>query len=320
MTQAERLGGLPATTLLLCCMVWGMNQVAIKVSISGISPLLGAGLRSLVAGLLLWLWCGLRGEPLVRRDGTGAYGLLIGLLFAAEFILIYWGLAFTTASRSVIFLYSAPFFVALGAHCFIPGERLTPLKAAGLVLAFAGLCLAFADGLYLPSRRELLGDALELAGGLVWGASTVVIKMRRDARLTPQRTLFYQLAVSAVVLVALAALSGERGITQLTPLVVGAFAYQAVVVAFVSYLMWFWLLQHYPASGLASFSFWTPLFGVLASWLLLGERLSGHLAAAAALVVVGIYLVNRGRAQGEVKPAGRGEAEGEPSGHDRGFR
>jgi drug/metabolite transporter (DMT)-like permease len=288
-----RLGGLAASVLLLCCIVWGLNQVAIKISISGVTPLYGAALRSLVAAGLLWLWCGLRGEPLFRRDGTGPYGLLIGLMFAAEFVLVYWGLGFTSASRSVIFLYTAPFFVALGAHFFIPGERLTPLRTGGLVLAFVGLCLAFADGLYLPSRRELLGDTLELGGGLVWGASTVVIKLRSDATLTPRRTLFYQLAVSAAVLPGLAAVVGERGVVALTPLVMAAVAYQAVIVAFASYLAWFWLLQRYPASGLASFAFWTPLFGVLAGWLLMGDRLSGNLGAAAALVATGIYLVNR---------------------------
>ena len=115
-SPSGRLGALPVALLLLCCLAWGLNQVAIKMSVAGVSPLLGAGLRSLVAAALVWLWCGMRGEPLFRRDGTGAYGLLIGLMFAAEVALIYWGLACTTASRSVIFLYSAPFFVALGAH------------------------------------------------------------------------------------------------------------------------------------------------------------------------------------------------------------
>jgi len=291
--SSGRLGGVPAAILLLCCVAWGLNQVAIKISLAGVSPLFGAGLRSLVAALLLWFWCRLRGERLFVRDGTGGYGLLLGGMFAAEFILIYGGLAFTTASRSVIFLFSAPFFVALGAHLFIPGERLTASKVAGLVVAFVGLCLAFADGLYLPSRRELTGDVLELLGGLVWGGSTVVIKMRSDLSVTPQRTLFYQLTISTVLLIGAALALGEAGLTHPTPPVLSALAYQAVIVAFFSYLIWFWLLQRYPASGLASFSFWTPLFGVLAGWLLLGERLTGHLGAAAALVAVGIYLVNR---------------------------
>ncbi|HEY7039662.1 MAG TPA: DMT family transporter [Methylomirabilota bacterium] len=293
MSGSGRLGGLAATILLLCCVAWGLNQVAIKISLAGVSPLLGAGLRSLIAAVLVWAWCRLRGVPLLRRDGTWGYGLFLGLLFAAEFVFIYGGLAFTTASRSVIFLYSAPFFVALGAHVFIPEERLTASRVAGLVVAFVGLCLAFADGLAFPSRRELLGDGLELLGGLLWGATTVLVKARRDPRMTPQRTLFYQLSVSAVPLLGLAALTGERGVTAVTWPVVAAIAYQSVIVAFVSYLIWFWLLQRYSASGIAAFSFWTPLFGVLAGWLVLGERLTGNLGAAAVLVAIGIYLVNR---------------------------
>jgi drug/metabolite transporter (DMT)-like permease len=288
-----RLGALPVALLLLCCLVWGLNQVAIKVSVAGISPLLGAGLRSLVAAALVWLWCSARGEALFRRDGTGTYGLLIGLMFAGEFALMYWGLAYTTASRSVIFLYSAPFFVALGAHRYIPGERLTRGRIAGLVLAFAGLCLACADALYLPSGRELFGDMLELAAGLLWGASTVVLKKGGRVPLTPPRMLFYQLAVSSVALIGASRALREAGVVAPTAPVLAALAYQAVIVAFASYLAWFWLLGRYPASDLAPYLFWTPLFGVLAGWVLLGDPLSGNLGAAAVLIALGIYLVNR---------------------------
>ena len=293
MSGSGRLGVLPVALLLLCCLAWGLNQVAIKVGVAGISPLMGAGLRSLVAAALVWLWCGLRGEPMFRRDGTGPFGLLIGLLFAGEVALIYWGLAYTTASRSVIFLYSAPFFVALGAHRYIPGERLTRARTAGLVVAFAGLCLACADALYLPSRRELFGDMLELAAGFLWGATTVVIKKGGRVPLTPSRMLFYQLAISSVALIGASLALREPGVVSPTVPVLAALAYQAVIVAFASYLAWFWLLRRYPASDLAPYLFWTPLAGVLAGWGLLGDPLSANLGAAAALVVLGIYLVNR---------------------------
>ena len=293
MSGSGRLGVLPVALLLLCCLAWGLNQVAIKVGVAGISPLMGAGLRSLVAAALVWLWCGLRGEPMFRRDGTGPFGLLIGLLFAGEVALIYWGLAYTTASRSVIFLYSAPFFVALGAHRYIPGERLTRARTAGLVVAFAGLCLACADALYLPSRRELFGDMLELAAGFLWGATTVVIKKGGRVPLTPSRMLFYQLAISSVALIGASLALREPGVVSPTVPVLAALAYQAVIVAFASYLAWFWLLRRYPASDLAPYLFWTPLAGVLAGWGLLGDPLSANLGAAAALVALGIYLVNR---------------------------
>lgn len=289
----RRLDPLAMAILVACCAAWGVNQVAIKIGNTGISPLLGAGLRSLAATLLLLGWCALRGVRLFERDGSLGHGIAIGLLFAGEFVFLYWGLVLTTASHSVIFLYTAPFFVALGAHLFLPDEPLRAGKAAGLALAFAGLWLAVYDGLAFPSRRELLGDLLELIAAVMWAATTVVIKRRADLRLTPQKTLFYQLALSAAVLIGLSFGVREAGITDLRPAVVAAFLYQSVLVAFVSYLTWFWLLARYPASHLSAFSFWTPVFGVLAGGVLLGERITPLLWGAVALVGVGIFLVNR---------------------------
>ena len=200
-SRSGRLGALPVALLLLCCLVWGLNQVAIKISLAGVSPLMGAGLRSLVAAALVWLWCGLRGEPLFRRDGTGAYGLLIGLLFAAEFALIYWGLAFTTASRSVIFLYSAPFFVALGAHRYIPGERLTGGASPAWCSPSRGSAWPARTRSTCPRGASCSATCSSWPAGCLWGATTVVIKMGGRVPLTPPRTLFYQLAISSVALI-----------------------------------------------------------------------------------------------------------------------
>lgn len=292
-SSPQHLDALAMAILMVCCAAWGVNQVAIKISNTGITPILGAGLRSLVATLFLLAWCAARGGRLFERDGSLGHGILIGLLFAGEFVFLYWGLVLTTASHSVIFLYTAPFFVALGAHLFLPDEPLGRGKVVGLALAFAGLWLAVFDSLTFPTRRELLGDLLELIAAFMWGATTVVIKRRTDLRLTPQKTLFYQLAISAIVLIGLSVTIGEAAITDLRPLVIAAFLYQSVLVAFVSYLTWFWLLAHYPASNLAAFSFWTPVFGVFAGGLLLGERISPLLWGAVALVALGIFLVNR---------------------------
>ncbi len=284
---------LPAMALLFgLCAIWGLNQVAIKVGHAGISPLTQAGLRSAIATACVLVWAATRGIRVVRRDGTLGYGVTIALLFGVEFVCIYWGLVFTTASRAVLFVYLSPFVVALGAHVFLPEERLTRRKALGLACAFAGLALAFADGLRLPSRRELIGDVLELAGAILWGATTLVIKARGRA-VSPHTTLFYQLAGSAVLLLGLAVASGESGVTRPTPLVLAALAYQSVVIAFASYLAWFWLLARYPAAEMAAFTFWTPLFGLAAGALLLGEPVSAALAVAFVLVALGIYLVNR---------------------------
>jgi drug/metabolite transporter (DMT)-like permease len=278
--------------LVLLCAVWGVGQVAIKVGNEGISPLWHAAIRSGGSALLLWGWSAARGVPVLRPDGSGLYGATIAALFALEFICVYWGFMFTTASRGVLFIYSTPFFVALGAHWLFPEERLHGTKIAGLVVAFAGLALAFADGLRLPTRRELLGDVLQLVGAVLWAATTLVIKARgRDV--SPHRTLFYQLAGSAVLLAALAVGSGEPGVTRLTGLIAAAVSYQVVIHAFASYLAWFWLLTRYPATQLHAYTFWTPLFGVLAGWLLLSDPITPALVVAMACVALGIYLVNR---------------------------
>lgn len=279
--------------LLLLCALWGFTQVAIKVANAGFSPLFQAGLRSAGSALLLWAWSAARGVPLFRRDGSLGYGALIAALFALEFVFIYEGLVLTTAARGVLFVYTAPFVVALGAHFFVPGERLRPLKVAGLACAFLGVALAFADALRLPTRRELLGDALELGGAVCWGATTVIVKASRHVHLSANKTLFYQLAGSALLLLPLSALLGEPGVVRPTAAALLALGYQIVVIAFATYLAWFWLLRRYPASELSVFSFLTPLFGMLAGGLVLGERIGPVLAIAMALVALGIYLVNR---------------------------
>jgi drug/metabolite transporter (DMT)-like permease len=289
----SRLDATAITLMLLLCAIWGFTQVTIKLANAGFSPLCQAGLRSAGSALLLWAWSAVRGVPLFKRDGSLGHGALVAALFAVEFVLIYEGLALTTAARAVLFVYTAPFVVALGAHVFVPGERLRPLMVAGLVSAFAGVALAFADALRLPTRADLVGDTLVLGGAVCWGATTVVVKASRRVHITPNKTLFYQLAGSALVLLPLSVAIGEPGVTAPSAVALGALAFQVVIVAFASYLAWFWLLARYPASELSVFSFLTPLFGMTASALVLGERVGPVLALAMALVALGIYLVNR---------------------------
>lgn len=279
--------------MVLLCSLWGFNQVAIKIANAGISPILQAGIRSAGSALLVWAWSAHRGVRLFTHDGTLALGILIGVLFGGEFVFLYWSLVFTTASRAVLFLYMSPFIVALGAHFLIPGERLRMIQGVGLLCAFLGTVLAFGDALRLPTYQQLLGDGMAFIAAILWGATTVVVKATRLATASPHKNLFYQLSVSAILLPILSWIVGEHGIVAPTPLVLGMLAYQIVVVAFASYLAWFWLIIRYPAGRLSSFSFLTPLFGLLAGALLLSEPISAALALALLLVGLGIFLVNR---------------------------
>lgn len=301
--------------MIALCAIWGLQQVAIKSTNSALPPVFQAGLRSSISALLVWGWARSRGTPLFRNDGTLGAGLLAGMLFATEFVCIFFGLTLTSASRMAVFLYTAPCFTALGLHAFVDGERMRRVQWLGIVVAFAGMALAFADGFTRGAASELaiqhatqhatqhaaqhgsvlkgvMGDALGIVGGIAWAATTVVVRGSRLAQSSASKTLFYQLSVSAVVLMALALLLGQVRVDAITPLAVAGLAYQAVIVAFVSYLLWFWLLTRYIASRLSVFSFLTPLFGVTFGVMLLGESFSTRFLLAALLVLGGIALVN----------------------------
>lgn len=293
MTQRDRLDPVAMATITVLCALWAFQQITIKVANTGISPAFQCGLRSLGAIVLLLGWSRLRGITLFQRDGTLVAGLIAGAMFATEFALIYWSLVFTEVARSTVFLYTAPFFVALGAHLFVPGERIRRMQLVGLICAFAGVVLAVSDGLSLPTAHALIGDAMMLVAAILWAATTVVIKATKLARIAPEKTLAYQLAVSGIALTLLAPLFGELGFFSPTPIVLGSLAFQIVIVAFASYLGWFMLVRIYPATRLSAFTFLTPVFSVSFGALLLGERVSALLIAALALVAFGIWLVNR---------------------------
>lgn len=278
--------------MVLFCAVWGLNQVATKVANAGISPIFQAGLRSFGALVLLWAWSAWRGIKLFERDGSLLAGIAAGLLFALEFAILFPGLNYTTASRAVVFLYCAPFVVAIGTHWLVPSERLNARQIAGMILAFAGIVAAFGEGFVGATGATLLGDSMVLAAAFLWGATTVTIRVWLPG-VSANKVLFYQLAVSAIVLTLASWVLGEPGFTHPTVLTWGALAWQIAIVAFATYLGWFWLITRYPAAKLSAFSFLTPLFGLIFGAVLLGEHVTPLLILAMALVAFGIWLVSR---------------------------
>ena len=288
--------------MLMLCLSWGFNQIAIKLVLPDVPPMMQALIRS--AGALPVMLCvgWVRGVKFFERDGSLVPGLFAGLLFGIEFVLIFSGLAFTSASRAAVFLYTAPFFVALGSYQFL-GERLSIFQWSGLGLSFAGVALAIGVPQPNVDARVLLGDLMEVGGGALWAATTLIAKGTNLRKAAPEKALGYQVAVSIPILGAASLLSGET-ISHVPGLLsISLLAYQAVWVVGCTFVLWFALVRTYSASKLSAFTFITPLFGVVAAYFILHDTLTIAFGAAALLVIAGLYLVNKPEAaQSETAP------------------
>jgi len=283
----------PIAVMLVIAMVWGSNMAFVKLAIRDIAPLFMAAIRSLVAAVCLYIWMKARGLALFPSKIIIFHGVVAGLLFGIEFGFIFVGLKYTLASRGYVILYVAPFVAALGAHFFLIDDRFNLWKAFGLILAFGGLVVLFLKNLGTFSFEALPGDILFLIAGTLWGATTVYIKKYLAQRADPLQILFYQLFFSAPLLFFLSLTLEHPVVSGFSFLTGFSLFYQCIIVAFLSYLVWFILVSRYPVSLLHAFSFFTPVFGVIfRGILILGEAISPNLIVALVLVSLGMVLVN----------------------------
>ncbi len=288
-SHIDLVGG---TMLVAFSALLGLNQVLVKFVNSGFQPTFQAGLRSACAFLPVLIYALATRKKLSVSDGSFWPGILTGLFFTVEFVLLFQSLDYTSVSRASILFYAMPFWVAVGAHFLIPGERLTGIRIAGLMLAVAGVALALSDKAKPATELAWLGDILCLIAGAFWAGIALVSRTTSLAKSTPEMNLLYQLAVSAVVMLSIAPFFGPL-FREVTPLIIGIFTFQVIAVVCIGFLTWFWILSIYPASDMASFGFLAPLFGVFFGWLVFDEQITIRFGAALALVCVGILLVNR---------------------------
>ncbi len=293
MDTRKPLDATAVSCMLLLCAIWAIQQVLLKATAQDFTPIFQLGLRSGGSALLVALSMRWRGQPITVRDGRLPAGLLVGVLFGLEFLLVGEGLRHTTASHMVVFLYTAPVFAALGLHLRLASERLVPLQWIGIGLAFVGVAGTFLgrEPVSAASAAMVWGDFLGLLGGLAWGATTVVVRGSRLSDAPATQTLLYQLVVSFPILVVVAVASGQTRFNP-TPLVWASLSLQVVVVSFGSFLLWFSLLRRYLASRLGVFSFLTPLLGVVLGAWLLDEPIEPAFALGALPVLLGIVLVS----------------------------
>jgi drug/metabolite transporter (DMT)-like permease len=270
---------------------WGLNGVAAKLANTGFNPIFVTLARSALGGILVLAWCRYRKINVFARDGTLVAGLIAGFLFGVEFILVYVALDYTSVARSTLMVNTMPFWVLIGAH-FLLGERMSLMKFAGMAMAFVGVALVFSDRLSLPDPSAITGDIMSLVAGALWAATTLVIKKTRLAEASAEKLLLYQLVVASVMALPLLAVSGPI-IREISVISISAIMFQAVFIVAFTYILWFWLMRRYPATGLSSFAFLTPAFGVICGGVLLGETISTRIVIALVLIAAGLMVVNR---------------------------
>lgn len=289
--RRDAIDGIAVVIMIGLTFTWGLSNIFTKIAIAGYNPVFVTWSRSTLAAILLVAWCACRGIPLFRRDGTLVPGLVVGCLFSVQFLLLFIGLEFTSVARAVLLANTMPFWVLIGAHFFL-GEKMDTKKLAGIVLAFVGVLVLFRDRLSVPGPDAWIGDLMNLAAGAVWAAITFVIRGKRLSGAAAEKILFYQLGVSAAVSLCVLPFAGpifrNPGMAANLAIVV-----QAVFVACVSYIVWFWMLRRYPAASLSSFIFLVPCFGVFQGVIFLGEPLSPWIFLSLGLIAAGILIVNR---------------------------
>jgi drug/metabolite transporter (DMT)-like permease len=276
--------------VLALCVIWGAQQVAMKAVAANVAPTMQLAVRFSGAAIFFGVWVFIREGRAALADGTLRSGLLIGSMFALEFIFVGEALAHTTAAHTIVFLYAAPIFTALGLQ-FLPEERLRRLQWAGITVAFLGIVVAFLGRPGRPTGEMLGGDLLALLGGASWGLTNVVLRRGRVGNAATEKTVFYQVGTAAILLLAFAALTDQTRVVLSVPTIL-ALLFQTLVISIASYLAWFWLLRHYLTSRLMLLSLLTPIFGVVLGALLLGDPVEPHFGFGALLVLVGILIVN----------------------------
>ena len=276
-----------------CCLIWGYQQIAIQAIADEVPLLMQLTIRSIIAGVCVWIWMAFKGIQPFQSDRTILPGVIAGMLFFAEFVLLYSALEHTNTSRAITFLYLAPFIVALVLPIFIPAERLNWMQSSGLLIAFSGLAFAFHDGFSSGAAHLLVGDIAVIGAATAWAFTTIVVRTTTLGQIQPERTLFFQLFFSSIALIALCFAYGVPLPDTLSIKAMASLFLQSVIIAAASYLFWFWLLRHYLATKVSAFSFLTPMFGLLFGFFLAGDPISSSLIAAFVSIVLGIYLVNR---------------------------
>ena len=283
-----------ATALIALSALLGVNHVVIKVVNTGLNPIFFAGLRSIIALIVLLIYLKITNRKMLFSRDTMAISVLAGVIFALEFLFLFLALDFTTVSRNSILYYSMPIWITAIGHFFLPNEKLNFFKALGLIFAFAGVAIAISDNKLALSidNWQLIGDLLAIIAAILWALIIYLAKGTRFKEVPPEMQLVWMLLISSPILLMSSPFFGEL-VRNFQLLHLWGLLFQSIIVAAGGFLFWLWLVSVYPASSVASFSFLSPIFTIFFGWLLLGETLDVSFFLAAFLVIFGLICINK---------------------------
>ncbi|WP_086479342.1 DMT family transporter [Oceanospirillum sanctuarii] len=275
------------------CLVMAFQQVLLKAVATDLAPVFQIALRSGIGAVLIGMLMIYNRQGMRLSAENRIPAMTIGTLFALEYLMLGEALNYTSAGHAAVFLYTSPIFAAIGLHWKVAGERMSALQWLGIIMAFIGIVISFlGQGETQEINSDVLwGDFLALCGGAAWGLTTVVVRSTGLSNLPAKETLLYQLVGAFIILVAWAIYADQAYFNPTTDVLL-SLAFHGVIVAFLSFLLWFWLLTQYKASQLGTLSFLTPLFGVLLGAWFLGETIEASFVMGAGLIITGIILVN----------------------------
>ncbi|MGG1905285.1 DMT family transporter [Enterobacter ludwigii] len=275
--------------MLVICGIWGSQQVAMKSIQHNIPLALQIGIRSGAAALFVIILFNSRDRILHRLSNQKLLcsALAVGLFFALEFFFVSAAIFRTETSHVSLFLYTAPVFTAVGLHFLIPRERLNRYQWTGIALAMAGIAVAVGVNLSPESNWSLTGDLCSVSAGFVWGLSSILIRCSSLSRIPASCTLFYQLAVTSILLCSYAFMFDEYRIIPDGTSFLNLLC-QTVVISFMSYMIWFSLLKKYQVASLSSLILMTPLIGLLTGHIILDETLTPGFITGAVLILTGL--------------------------------
>jgi len=285
--KVDLIGG---SVLIIFSMLLGLNQTLVKIVNSGIHPLFQVGLRSILASIPVLLFCFIFKKKLSISDGSLVPGIICGSLFGIEFVLLFFALEYTSVARSSILFYSMPVWLGIAAHFLIKDEELNVKRVIGFVLSIVAIFIALFSKNKI-GEGGLLGDIFALLASFLWAGIVLIVRKTNLKRSSPEMQLLYQLIVSSILILPISIYFGYF-FRELNPLIISIFIFQFLVIVAAGFLTWFWVLSIYPASSMASFSFFAPIFGVMFGWIILKEEIGISIIISLLLVSVGIYLIN----------------------------